>query len=91
MKLLEVHQLEKLCKENSSVKMEAFLLPWDEPGTHVLMLKRERDSFMVRIKHHNRPRVFKTVTPALLISKRCGLNSIVIKLDKEPVDLPAST
>jgi hypothetical protein len=83
MKLLEVHQLETLCKELGPGKMEAVLLPWDDTGAHTLMLKKGTDSWMVRIKHHNRARVFKTVTPALLICKRCGLTSVTIKLDRE--------
>ena len=83
MKLLEVDQLETLCKEIGPSKIEAVLLPWDDTGAHTLMLKKGGDGWVVRIKHHNRARVFKTVNPALLICKRCGLSSVTIKLDRE--------
>jgi hypothetical protein len=83
MRLLEVHQLETLCREIGPSKIEAVLIPWDDQGAHTLMMKKGNDNWIVRIKHHNRARVFKTVTPALLICKRCGLSSVTIKLERE--------
>jgi len=77
--LIELKALILLCRERGLGQASAILAPWDDNG-HVLIVKFKKDTYMLRVKHHPLPRVFKKPNIAFNILSEIGFSSVTVTL-----------
>jgi hypothetical protein len=79
--LKEVLQIEHLVRANGVGTCAAIAIEQGD-GTFALRvtLGRTANPVALRIKHHNRPRLFTTMSPILRCAKRFGFNEIQVQL-----------
>jgi hypothetical protein len=79
--LQEIYQVEELVRTYRLETCTATAIEQVD-GTFALRvtLGREAKSIVVRIKHHNRPRLFSTIFPLLGYAKRFGFHEVKVQL-----------
>lgn len=77
MQLVEIRNLQGIIRDRGIGHASTVLVHWDEGG-YVLMIKYQKDVYLLRVRHTPTPRIFKNIHVALTIAEELGFASVTV-------------